>query len=150
MNKAISHCLAGLLSSASYIAAQETTPRATTAPPASAPATASDKDSSSKNESRPIPSFLIVGTVFNENAMSFPGVQVRIRINGEKKFRWEAYTDSRGEFAVRVPPGFEYVLVTHVRNYADQSQDVNAKVDVQQRVSIKLEPQTKAKVGTKS
>ena len=82
--------------------------------------------------------------------MSFPGVQVRIRINGEKKFRWEAYTDSRGEFAVRVPPGFAYVVVTHVRNYADQTQDVNAKVDVQQRLSIKLEPQTKVKVGTKS
>ena len=105
--------------------------------------------SSSNTTSRPIPSFLIIGTVFNEHALSFPGVQVRIRRSGDKKFRWEAYTNSRGEFAVRVFPGYEYEVLTHVKKYEDQTQNVDAKVDVQQRLSIKLEPRGQAKTGAK-
>jgi hypothetical protein len=105
--------------------------------------------SSSTNKKKPIPSFLIIGTVFNEKAFSFPGVQVQIRQVGEKKFRWETSTNSRGEFAVRVPPGHEYEVVTHVKNYQDQSQKVDSKVDVQQRLSIKLEPWSRTKTGAK-
>jgi len=32
--------------------------------------------------------FLVRGTVFTDKALSFPGVQLRIRRAGEKKFRW--------------------------------------------------------------
>lgn len=81
-----------------------------------------------------------MGTVFNENAISFPGVQVRIRRTDERKFRWETYTNSRGEFAIRVFPGYEYEVIAHVKKYQDQSKTVNAKVDVQERLSIKLQP----------
>jgi Carboxypeptidase regulatory-like domain len=109
----------------------------------------SQASSSSKTGSRPLPSFLIVGTVFNEHALSFQGVQVRIRRSGDKKFRWETYTNSRGEFAVRVFPGYEYEVVTHVKRYEDQTQNVDAKVDVQQRLSIKLEPRGQTKTGAK-
>jgi len=98
---------------------------------------------------RPLPSFLILGTVFNEKAISFPGVQVRVRRMDEKKFRWETYTNSRGEFAVRVFPGYEYEVVTHVKKYQDQSKAVDGKVDVQQRLSIKLEPADQGKAGAK-
>jgi hypothetical protein len=93
-------------------------------------------------KSKPIPSFLIIGTVFNEKALSFPGVQVRIRKTGEKRFAWETYTNSRGEFAVRVPPGFDYDVWVHVKKYKDQTKSVDSKVDVQQRLSIQLEPVT--------
>jgi Carboxypeptidase regulatory-like domain len=103
---------------------------------------------SSTKTIKPLPSFLIIGTVFNEHALSFPGVQVRIRQVGEKKFKWQTYTNSRGEFAVRVFPGYEYEVVVHVKKYEDQTQNVDARVDVQQRLSIKLEPQ-KAKTGAK-
>jgi len=101
-------------------------------------------------KSKPVPSFLIIGTVFNEHALSFPGVQVRIRRAGEKKFAWETYTNPRGEFAVRVPPGYEYEVTIHVKNYKDQTQSVDSKVDVQRRLSIQLEPVTPAKTGAKS
>ncbi len=74
---------------------------------------------------------------------------MRIRQSGEKKFRWETYTNSRGEFAVRVPPGVEYEVVTHMKNYQDQTQNVDSKVEVQQRLSIKLEPRAPAKTGEK-
>lgn len=119
-------------------------------PPAAGQAAPDNGNSSRKTKSQAIPSFLIIGTVFNENALSFPGVQVRVRVSGEKKFKWETYTNSRGEFAVRVPPGSNYEVVTHVKKYADQTQNVDAKVDVQQRLSIRLEPQSQAKAGAKS
>lgn len=109
----------------------------------------SSSSSSKKGKDKPIPSFLILGTVFSEKALSFPGVQVRVRQAGEKKFRWETYTNSRGEFAVRVPPGYEYEVVTHVKNYQDRSNNVDSKVDVQQRLSIQLEPLGQPKTGAK-
>ena len=74
---------------------------------------------------------------------------MRIRRSDEKKFKWETYTNSRGEFAVRVPPGYDYEVVTHAKKYEDQKQAVDSKVDVQQRLSIKLIPQGQSKTGAK-
>lgn len=96
-----------------------------------------------------MPSFLIVGTVFNEKALSFPGVEVRVRQAGEKRSRWQTYTNSRGEFAVRVPPGYEYEVVIHEKHYVEQTKSVDSKVDVQQRLSVQLELVGKAKTGAK-
>ena len=99
---------------------------------------------------KPVPSFLIIGTVFNEHALSFPSVLVRVRRAGENKFQWQTYTNSRGEFAVRVPPGFDYEVVVHEKKYKDQTKSVNSRVDVQQRLSIRLEPINPSKTGAKS
>ncbi|MCU1315324.1 MAG: hypothetical protein JWN63_646 [Candidatus Acidoferrum typicum] len=71
--------------------------------------------------------FLIRGTVFTDKALSFPGVQLRIRRAGEKKFRWESYTNSRGEFAVRVPQGSDYELVVRVKGFAEQTRTIDTK-----------------------
>lgn len=71
--------------------------------------------------------YLIRGTVFTDKALSFPGVQLRIRKTGEKKFRWESYTNSRGEFAVRVPQGSDYEIVVRVKGFVEQTHSVNAK-----------------------
>jgi hypothetical protein len=109
----------------------------------------SSPNTCNKSKDRPLPSFLILGTVYDEKALSLPGVQVRIRRSGEKKFRWETYTNSRGEFAVRVPPGYDYEVLSHMKNYQDQNQGVDAKVEVQQRLSIKLIPRDQAKNGAK-
>jgi hypothetical protein len=95
--------------------------------------------------------FLIIGTVFDERALSFPGVQVRIRRMDQKKFRWETYTDSRGEFAVRVPEGFDYEVLVRAKHYQDQSKSVRTNSgDIQQRLSIRLEPVNPGKAGAKS
>ena len=93
---------------------------------------------------------MIIGTVFDERALSFPGVQVRIRRAGETKYEWETYTNTRGEFAVRVPPGYDYEVLVHIKKYKDQTKSVNSKADVQQRLSIQLEPVPPAKTGAKS
>jgi hypothetical protein len=71
--------------------------------------------------------FLIRGTVFTDQALSFPGVQLRIRRAGEKKFRWESYTNSRGEFAVRVPQGSDYEMVVRVKGFAEQTRTIDTK-----------------------
>jgi hypothetical protein len=97
-----------------------------------------------KSKDEPLPTFLIIGTVFNEKALSFPGVEVRIRRSDEKKFRWRTETNSRGEFAVRVPPGYDYEVAVHMKNYKDQTKTVDSKADVQQRLSIEMEPVTQS------
>lgn len=127
--------------------------RATQDVPANSPAAKQaappSESSSSKKKSKPVPSFLILGTVFNENALSLAGVRVRIRQAGGRKYRWETYTNSRGEFAVRVPPGYDYEVTIRFKNYADQARTVDSKVDVQQRLSIQLKPLGEANSGAK-
>ena len=85
--------------------------------------------------------FLIRGTVFTEKALSFPGVQLRIRRAGEKKFRWESYTNSRGEFAVRVPQGSDYEMVVRAKGYSEQTRAINAKAgESEQNVVFRMQP----------
>lgn len=97
-------------------------------PPAPAPtAPAASPSQPSKKSYSHIHDFLIRGTVFTDKALSFPGVQLRIRRAGEKKFRWESYTNSRGEFAVRVPQGSDYEVVVRVKGYAEQTRTIDAK-----------------------
>src|SRR3984893_1548692 len=71
--------------------------------------------------------YLIRGSVFTDKALSFPGVKLRIRRAGEKKFRWEDYTNSRGEFAIRVPQGSDYEMVVRVRGFAEQTRTIDTK-----------------------
>ncbi len=89
--------------------------------PAATPSKTDKKKYSHAND------FLIRGTVFTDKALSFPGVQLRIRRVGEKKFRWESYTNSRGEFAVRVPQGSNYEMVIQAKGFAEQTRTVDAK-----------------------
>ena len=85
--------------------------------------------------------FLIRGTVFTDKALSFPGVQLRIRRAGEKKFRWERYTNSRGEFAVRVPQGSDYEMVVHARGFAEQKRVIDAKTGGnEQNIVFRMQP----------
>jgi hypothetical protein len=71
--------------------------------------------------------FLIRGTVFTDKALSFPGVQIRIRRSGEKKFRWEDSSNSRGEFAIRVPQGSQYEMVAYAKGFAEQAKTIDAR-----------------------
>jgi hypothetical protein len=113
----------------------------TTAKPAQAPGPCSTK-------TKLRPGFLIVGTVFNERALSFPGATVRIRCADDEKYRWEAVTNSRGEFAVRVPEGHTYEVLVRVKNYVEQNVQVRTdQGDIQQRLSIRLQPAKPQKQG---
>ncbi|HEX2664232.1 MAG TPA: carboxypeptidase-like regulatory domain-containing protein [Candidatus Acidoferrum sp.] len=100
--------------------------------PAPANSSAPAQDSSSKT-SKPdkkkyshADDFLILGTVFNEKALAFPGVELRLRKEGQKRYKWQTYTNSRGEFAVRVPQGSNYEVLAHVKGFVDQTRTIEA------------------------
>jgi len=121
-------CTAALViwSAAGYARVQEAAPpspssTSTAKAPAVKPGKTDKKKYSHAND------FLIRGTVFTDKALSFPGVQLRIRRVGEKKIRWESYTNSRGEFAVRVPQGSTYEMVIHAKGFGEQTRTVDAK-----------------------
>jgi hypothetical protein len=98
------------------------------APPSSAAAqnSAAKGDKTDKKKYSHANDFLIRGTVFNEKALSFPRVELRLRAAGQKKYRWQTYTNSRGEFAVRVPQGAKYEILVHVKGFADEMRTIDA------------------------
>jgi Carboxypeptidase regulatory-like domain len=153
MRKLTSFYLGLLLGLAFPVAGQQPADSAPVASPSQSPAAppqASRASSSSTGKKKPLPVYLLIGTVFNEKALSFPDAKVRIRQTSEKKFRWETYTNSRGEFAVRVPEGNEYEVQVQARNFKGQSLTVKADTgSVQQRLSFRLEPMTPGKAGDK-
>ena len=106
-------------------------------------ASSSDNGSSSSKGKRPSHAhdFLIRGTVFQPNGKAFPGLKLRIRREVEKKFRWETFTNSRGEFAVRVPQGLQYELVVNAKGFAEQARQVDARSGItEDNVAFRLEP----------
>ncbi len=111
--------------SPAFARAQEPAPTPSASSPATAPASTHGKPAKKKYSHTN--DFLIRGTVFTDKALSFPGVQLRIRKAGEKKFRWESYTNSRGEFAVRVPQGSDYEMVVRAKGFAEQTRAIDAK-----------------------
>jgi len=54
---------------------------------------------------------LIFGTVWGPDDRPVPGVTVKIKRAGDKKARWETYSNRRGEFEQRLPVGRQdYVI----------------------------------------
>lgn len=106
-----------------------------------APWSSSDKNNNKKYSHAS--DFLVIGTVFTDKGYAFPGVELRIRRSGEKKYRWDSYTNSRGEFAIRVPQGTDYEMIVHAKGFADQTKTVDAKNGLSEaRLVFRLEPGT--------
>jgi hypothetical protein len=116
-------------------AAQEPPP-----PPASEPSADSSATKPPAHSRRPV-GFLIRGTVFDLQGLSVPGAGLRIRRTGEKKFHWSTNANSRGEFAVRVPPGNQYEVVVESKGFSEAVQPVNAANGLgEESVVIRMEP----------
>jgi hypothetical protein len=85
------------------------------------------------------PYALIFGTVWSPGGHPLYGVHVKMRRRDEKKFRWEAYSDHRGEFAFHVPAGqADYVLTPEVKH---------AKFVAASETSIHVEGDERVDVG---
>jgi hypothetical protein len=141
---------AALFAPRAYVSARElqTAPPAQTAPAATdavqphaiTPGNAAKKKYSHASD------FLIHGTVFTDKGLSFPGAQLRIRRSTEKKFRWESYTNSRGDFAIRVPQGSDYEIVVRSKHFKEQTRTVEAKTSVRgEDMVFRMEPATGSK-----
>ncbi len=70
--------------------------------------------------------FLIKGTVFTQEGLSFAGARIQIRKEGAKKFHWQDSVNSRGEFAIRVLQGAKYEVVARGKGCKDQTKIVDA------------------------
>jgi carboxypeptidase family protein len=110
-------------------------------PPPAQSSNSSSSSSSSKHGHTHANDFLVLGTVFTDKAYALPGAHLRVRRASEKKFRWETYTNSRGEFALRVPQGDEYEIVVIAKGYADQTNPVSAKSGISEdTVVYRMQP----------
>jgi hypothetical protein len=59
---------------------------------------------------------LIFGTIWGPDDRPVYGIPVKIRRAQDKKPKWEVYSDHRGEFAQRVPPGeADYILTADLK-----------------------------------
>lgn len=149
MQKSITILFCAVLSAAILTGAQEPVPPAAGQQSTEQPKTGTPQSTSNAKKGK-FPPYVILGTVFNENALSYPNVRLQVRRLNEKKFRWDTYTNSRGEFAVRVPEGQEYELFIHEKNYKDVSVKVTADNSViEQRLSIRLEKTDEKDKGKK-
>jgi hypothetical protein len=117
--------IAVFLVAAVCVRAQEPPPPP--APPAEPSAPVESSSAKAAKHAHHLDEFLIHGTVFNDKAFSLPGAQLRIKRAGEKKYRWSTFTNSRGEFAIRVPPGSDYEVVVLSKGFAEATQPVDAK-----------------------
>ncbi|MGI0085747.1 MAG: carboxypeptidase-like regulatory domain-containing protein [Nitrososphaerales archaeon] len=125
----------------SFSQGQEPPPPAPTPPSTTPSAESSSSAKPKKQKYSHANDFLIIGTVFDAKGYAFPDVRLKIRRSREKKFRWEDHTNSRGDFAVRVPQGSEYEMVVHAKGFADQTRDLNAKSGLgEARLVFRLEP----------
>jgi len=125
---------------------QQPSQQSGTVAPQSSPSSAPSSSKSGKSQYSHANDFLIRGTVFTDKAVAFHGVELRIRRAGEKKYRWQDNTNSRGEFAIRVPQGVEYEMVVHTKGFADQARSIDARTgSAENNVVFRMEPVKKGK-----
>ena len=130
-----------LLCTAALLAPHNTGLGAVQDPATPQPAAATSASKPGKQKYSHADDFLIRGTIFNDKALSAPGVQLRVRRAGDKKFRWESYTNSRGEFAMRVPQGSTYEMLIRVKGFAEQTRIIDAKSGANsESIAFRLEP----------
>lgn len=83
--------------------------------------------------------FVIFATVFSAQGFALPGARVRVRRADEKKFRWEAMSDHRGELGIRVKQDAEYELTVEARGYRPQTRKIDAREGNRQDLTLQME-----------
>lgn len=69
-------------------------------------------------DKRDKPYALIFMTVWGPDNHPVYGVKVKVRRADQKKAKWEGFSDHRGEFALRVPPGqADYIVYADLKGY---------------------------------
>jgi hypothetical protein len=88
---------------------------------------------------------ILYGNVFTADGHLFPGADVHVRRATDKKPKWEATSDRRGEFAIRVPPGSDYVIEIKAKGFVTKEQTVTAQTGRQDLVFHMAEEPSKRK-----
>ena len=82
---------------------------------------------------------VVAGTVFRENGFSLPGAAVTLVVKDapKKAKKLQSVSDSRGEFAFRVPPGAAtYVVRASLKGF--QAVEKEASVSGEERVEVTI------------
>jgi hypothetical protein len=83
---------------------------------------------------------LIVGTVWGPDNRPVAGIPIKIRPATGKKAKWELMSDSRGEFAQRVPPGAQdYIIQANIKTPKGQPKpEITIKIADNERQDVGL------------
>ena len=83
---------------------------------------------------------LIVGTVWGPDNRPVAGIPIKIRRATDKKPKWELVSNSRGEFAQRVPPGAQdYIIQADIKTPNGQPKpEVTVKISDNEREDVGL------------
>jgi len=85
---------------------------------------------------------ILYGNVFTADGHLFQGADVHVRHSTDKKPKWDAVSDRRGEFAVRVPPQGDYVVEVRAKGFATQSRSVTAQASTRLNLVFHMVEQT--------
>jgi hypothetical protein len=83
---------------------------------------------------------LIFGTVWGPDNRPVAGVPIKIRRAIDKKPKWELVSNSRGEFAQRVPPGAQdYIIQADIKTSKGQPKpEITVKISDNERQDVGL------------
>ena len=88
---------------------------------------------------------IISGMVFTEKGFSLPGASIKVNRVGERKARWEAMSDRRGEFGLWAPQGGEYEVHVKAKGYEEQMQKADGETGTQEKLVFRMKPVTPEK-----
>jgi hypothetical protein len=88
---------------------------------------------------------LLYVTVFTEDGHLLPGADAEVHPVGKKKPNWEATSDGRGEFAIRVPPDSDYEIDVKAKGFVAQTRTVTAQTGDRQDLVFNMPYQPKKK-----
>jgi len=88
---------------------------------------------------------VIGGSVFRPPGFSLPGAEIEVTPeSGSKSKTLKAVSDSRGEFAIRVPPvPMKYKVDVKCNGFQPQQQSVAVEGEQQTNLTFQLEPAAK-------
>jgi hypothetical protein len=88
---------------------------------------------------------LIYGTVWGPDDRPVMGVPITIRRSTDKKPKWRLVSDSRGEFAQRVPPGKDdYIIQADIKVPKGEAKpETTVKIDNNEREDVSLHLKSK-------
>jgi hypothetical protein len=93
---------------------------------------------------------LIIGTVWGPDDRPVPGIPIKIRRATDKKPKWELSSDSRGEFAQRVPVGaMDYFIRADIKTPKGQPKpEITVAIENNERKDVSMHL-TKQDLGIK-
>jgi hypothetical protein len=87
---------------------------------------------------------IFYATVFTNEGRLLAGAEIHVRPTGKKKPDYEAWSDRRGEFAVRVPQGIDYDIEVRAKGFLTQVRKANAQTGRQDMVfHMEIQPEKK-------